>query len=141
MSRQDDIPDKQHILQAANWLVAFPRKPVTDNHLLVISRNQDICSFEQLGDKEVSEFRMIVGLISDKYKSVKADFEGYNLLSNNGSEFVGQTLAPCHFHIFLRHRSESTSPFTALNEGVRWHEQGTSEWTIRLQYWRDLLKN
>ncbi len=108
--------DRPHII-IDGFMVTRPTKSFHDYHLLIFNTNRHRAHIHQYSKKDTSTLTAILRIIDDVFADALSDYQGYNLMSNNGTVFAGQKIPHAHIHLFMRYTSESMSPYVRMNTG------------------------
>lgn len=91
--------------------VIYPKSPAVDLHFLIVPKRH-VQQFHELSKEELYGMHSLLNTLHDFVSSEYTNFEGYNLLSNNGSPSVNQQVPHAHMHAFFR-RAGDPDPFTS----------------------------
>lgn len=104
--------EKQVIFRNDQVLVVYPRRPVIQEHLMVMPVRH-VETFAELDDEELLASARIVKKIFNSFKN-KKEASGFNLFTNVGRK-AGQYVPHFHWHVFIRFDDEKVSPYKILN--------------------------
>lgn len=127
-----DTLKKQIVFQNDQILVIYPRKPVIQEHLMIIPARH-VETLGELSDEELLASIKIVKKIFNSFK-IKRGASGFNFITNVGRK-AGQLVPHFHWHIFIRFDDEKISPYKILNEPSLREKITPEEWEKR----RDLV--
>lgn len=108
----DQAQEYRYILELKKVRVIYPKNPACQYHALIVPKRHT-SHIDDLSAEEWQEVSDAIKKIVTAGKDHITDFEGYNLLSNNGSDFVRQRVPHAHMHIFLRRKSEPADPLSS----------------------------
>ena len=130
----EKIYKEQGIYENSLIKILYPRNPVSEGHLMLITK-EHILSYDQMNNQQVIELK---DSVSNIYKKLSANYEGYNLLTNT-REAAGQHIPHLHIHMFLRKKDEINSPFDILSKKVERHVIPKDIWNENLDKFRKIL--
>ena len=110
-----DIPKDQWILETDYFFVIKDKYPVTEGHLLIISKRKAVDYFT-LNEKEQSELIKAIS-ISKQYLHDTYGKTDYNIGMNCG-EYAGQTVFHFHCHIIPRRKGDVEDPRGGVRHSV-----------------------
>lgn len=107
-----NILDVQKVIENNQFILIYPKKPIIENHLIIITRAH-ISDLVDLENNDWLGFSEMFNLVLMYYKGLKID--GYNLFVNVGKK-AGQSVAHIHWHVLPRFDHELVSPFEKINQ-------------------------
>ena len=110
-----DIPKDKWILETDYFFVIKDKYPVTEGHLLIISKRKAVDYFA-LNEKEQSELIKAIS-ISKLYLHDTYGKTDYNIGMNCG-EYAGQTVFHFHCHIIPRRKGDVEDPRGGVRHSV-----------------------
>ena len=110
-----DIPKDQWIFDTDYFFVIKDKYPVTEGHLLIISKRKAVDYFA-LNEKEQSELLTAIK-VSKQYLNDTYGKTDYNIGMNCG-EYAGQTVFHFHCHIIPRRRGDVDDPRGGVRHSV-----------------------
>jgi diadenosine tetraphosphate (Ap4A) HIT family hydrolase len=110
-----DIPKEQWILETDYFFVIKDKYPVTEGHLLIISKRKADDYFA-LNEKEQSELLTAIN-VSKQYLNDTYGETDYNIGMNCG-EYAGQTVFHFHCHIIPRRKGDVEDPRGGVRHSV-----------------------
>lgn len=129
------VIDDQKILENKQVIILLPKRPVSEGHVLIITKRH----VQYLSELSEVEFKSIQGSIKQLIK-VFDNFmhaSGFHILNNNGKS-ADQHINHAHFHVFFRNEV-GVSPFDILSKKVLRHELTVDQWKNRLVNLRKLI--
>jgi len=104
----DQIPDSQIIEKTTSFVVIPDGFPVSNGHVLIVSRRNDAVTFFDLSDAEQHELLAVILRMK-----IRLDKEhspaGYNIGMNCGAA-AGQTVLRFHCHVIPRYHGDTPDP-------------------------------
>jgi diadenosine tetraphosphate (Ap4A) HIT family hydrolase len=107
MKNFDFIIDEQILYKSDNFFIVEDSFPVSDGHLLIISRSRAKDYFE-LTSVEYTELQMMIHKCREIIE-VRHSPDGYNVGFNCG-EAAGQTIFQFHCHVIPRYKGDMADP-------------------------------
>lgn len=104
----------RYITEGSLVKLIYPLAPACKYHVLIVPKRHAE-RLDQLNADEIAETHALLQRLVSLAQQNFADFEGYNILSNNGGVAVRQVVGHCHVHVFLRMASEKLDPFKAAH--------------------------
>jgi diadenosine tetraphosphate (Ap4A) HIT family hydrolase len=102
-----------HLLESNFFLVIEDLYPISNGHLLIISRRHIESYFSTTSEEKMDLIKII-----EKAKALidkKLNPDGYNIGINDGAA-AGQTINHLHIHVIPRYKGDSEDP----RGGIRW---------------------
>jgi diadenosine tetraphosphate (Ap4A) HIT family hydrolase len=102
-----DIPQSQWLHQSKHFFILPDKFPVSDGHLLIISK-QLRRDFFELNEEEKTELPLVIGMATE---IIEKDHNpgGYNIGMNCGA-VAGQTVFHFHCHVIPRYEGDVENP-------------------------------
>ena len=110
-----DIPKDLWILETDYFFVIKDKYPVTEGHLLIISKRK-VVDYFALNDKEQLELITAIN-ISKQYLLETYGKTDYNIGMNCG-EYAGQTVFHFHCHLIPRRKGDVKDPRGGVRHSV-----------------------
>lgn len=110
-----DIPKDQWILKTDYFFVIKDKYPVTEGHLLIISKRKAVDYFA-LNEREQAELITAIS-ISKQYLLNTYGETDYNIGMNCG-QYAGQTVFHFHCHIIPRRKGDVEDPRGGVRHSV-----------------------
>ena len=110
-----DIPQEQWILETDYFFVIKDKYPVTEGHLLIISKRKAV-DFFALNESEQSSLISAINL-SKQYLNKAYGKTDYNIGINCG-EYAGQTVFHFHCHLIPRRDGDVEDPKGGVRHAV-----------------------
>lgn len=110
-----DIPSDQWILETDYFFVINDKYPVTEGHLLIISK-REATDFFELTAKEQQMLPIIIGLCRE-YINITYGKTDFNIGMNCG-KYAGQTVFHFHCHIIPRRKGDMEDPRGGVRHSV-----------------------
>ena len=101
------IPESDWLLHSNHFFIIPDKYPVSDGHLLIISKEQR-CDFFELTDEEQKELPNMI-LKAKELIEETHEPNGYNVGMNCG-EAAGQTVFHFHCHVIPRYKGDVENP-------------------------------
>ena len=115
MSVFNDIPEQHWIIETDYFFVVKDKYPVTEGHLLIISKRKAV-DFFALNENEQTELATTINL-SKQYLNDTYDKTDYNIGMNCG-EYAGQTVFHFHCHLIPRREGDAEDPRGGVRHAV-----------------------
>ena len=109
------IPKDHWIFETNYFFVIKDKYPVTEGHLLIISKRKAVDYFA-LNDKEQSELTTAIRISKQFLQNTYGDTD-YNIGMNCG-EYAGQTVFHFHCHILPRRKGDVDDPRGGVRHSV-----------------------
>ncbi len=112
----DNTQSYRYLAETELVRAIYPKSPASNYHILLMPKRHEQF-LHNLDDGETLQLHNLMqGFVQAAQKNIP-DFAGYNILSNNGSEFVNQRVKHAHVHLFLRSNSDKTDPIRTPHAG------------------------
>jgi len=128
----------QVVFSTEDTFVIYPRKPVFKYHFILFPKLHSSVIHEA-SEKSVKDIFKTINKFVSAFGKNNDKFEGYNIFSNNGSKFVGQTVYHSHMRIFLRFSDEKNSPYAFMNGPVDIDEQTEAERAANIEEFSSII--
>jgi diadenosine tetraphosphate (Ap4A) HIT family hydrolase len=115
MSVFNDIPEQHWIIETDYFFVVKDKYPVTEGHLLIISKRKAV-DFFALNENEQTELVTTINL-SKQYLNDTYGKTDYNIGMNCG-EYAGQTVFHFHCHLIPRRKGDAEDPRGGVRHAV-----------------------
>ncbi|MFA6518903.1 MAG: HIT family protein [Candidatus Shapirobacteria bacterium] len=134
-----EVLKKQGVYEDEYIIAIYPQKPIIYHHFIIFPKRHSQLVTEMTA-KEIAAMNKVFERIYKNYKKENKCI-GYNLSSNNGSPKVGQTVAHCHFHIYLRFEDEKVSPYKVMGDMSLRDVLSEDEWELRKKKVSEIINN
>lgn len=131
------ITDSQLLYENDLMCVVYPKKPQVYGHLMIVPKRH-VQLYSDITNEEAISLKETIKHIFSSFTTSKQAI-GYNLLSNNGSKEVDQSVPHFHMHIFVRFQND-INPFKILSKKIPREELTQTEWKKRAKEIRQVLK-
>lgn len=133
-----NFSSNQILFEGIHCIVIYPLEPAVYGHIMIVPKRH-VPFFAEMNEEEMLEVKSLMQQIHIKFKEEKHSV-GYNLLSNNGGEGVGQHVLHTHLHMFVRFKND-INPFKVLSKSIEKKIFTPEEWAInRIQISEIIVK-
>ncbi len=108
-----EITENEYIAESEYFFSKLDGYPVTDGHVLLISKRHVANYFDLTEDEQIDMVKLLNKIKKDT--DLKFDTSQYNVGINCG-ELAGQTIGHVHVHLIPRRKDDVDDP----RGGVRW---------------------
>lgn len=119
MSVFASIPESEWLYQNAAFFLVYDKYPVTDGHILIISKRA-VDDYFALDDSErqmLADAILNAKRIIESRSDVLSPPDGYNIGMNCG-QAAGQTVMHYHCHVIPRRHRDSDDPVGGVRKSV-----------------------
>lgn len=134
---RDGITDSQLVYENKLMYVVYPRKPQVYGHLMIVPKRHTQL-YSDMTNKEAISLKETIHYILHKF-TLSNQAIGFNILSNNGPEDVGQHVPHVHVHVFIRFQND-INPFKVLSKQLPRKQLTSTEWEEQVNRIKLLLK-